>query len=578
MTITEKATAQYVAKDSNPTAPLLQYFVPTEPSGTGDVQGIDQIGAGQKTGKTKTIKRRSSVKVTTTKPKAKKGTATLPILLSPESALKKVDKQDILFGTSSQLAEEESPTFLRDLQQALKVSEASPDPDSFADSAYGDETPMKPKHVRCFKGGQIATSNRLWSSAARDSEGNLITAEVLDLANSSPACQSTKDAEATREVVEGRVGLPQSPREGLNDDTWMVLDDTASSVVLKGRTDRQMHEQDDGHPHVEVIVNPTTEASLRKRPRSKSQRAKVVKAKSKLSVVQPPPNAQMPEFRGYPTTRLATELASYGFKPVKSRDQIIALLEKCWESKNRVALQLLATNVNLNKNTKERTETESNIKKPISKTSPLKYSKRLPLPNILCPTEPAGEAVPVSRPRGRPRKNTESSAIVTRPLPECKESTAVPPGHDKPDKARRKVIAVHLEEIDDSDTPPTPSPPRRRSSPTTPQPLDLTPATAEQTPNLTPVAAQKHLFASITKAITTFPRSTNQKHPTWHEKILMYDPIILEDLATWLNTEGLGRIGVDEEVGSAVVRAWCEERSVCCLWKENMRGGTRARY
>jgi hypothetical protein len=39
---------------------------------------------------------------------------------------------------------------------------------------------------------------------------------------------------------------------------------------------------------------------------------------------------------------------------------------------------------------------------------------------------------------------------------------------------------------------------------------------------------------------------------------------------------GLGRVGVDEEVGTAVVRAWCEEKSVCCLWKENLWGGVRA--
>jgi len=58
----------------------------------------------------------------------------------------------------------------------------------------------------------------------------------------------------------------------------------------------------------------------------------------------------------------------------------------------------------------------------------------------------------------------------------------------------------------------------------------------------------------------------------------MYDPIVLEDLAYWLNTEGLGWGGVDEEVGPGVVKAWCEGKSVCCLWRENLRGGARARH
>ena len=58
----------------------------------------------------------------------------------------------------------------------------------------------------------------------------------------------------------------------------------------------------------------------------------------------------------------------------------------------------------------------------------------------------------------------------------------------------------------------------------------------------------------------------------------MYDPIVLEDLASWLNTVGLGKIGVDEEVGAMEVRAWCEEKGICCLWKENLKGGGRGRY
>ena len=60
--------------------------------------------------------------------------------------------------------------------------------------------------------------------------------------------------------------------------------------------------------------------------------------------------------------------------------------------------------------------------------------------------------------------------------------------------------------------------------------------------------------------------------------MLMYEPIILEDLTAWLNTEGLNRIDEDNEVSPEQVKAWCEGRSVCCLWRENLRGGARARW
>ena len=58
----------------------------------------------------------------------------------------------------------------------------------------------------------------------------------------------------------------------------------------------------------------------------------------------------------------------------------------------------------------------------------------------------------------------------------------------------------------------------------------------------------------------------------------MYDPIILEDLTAWLNTVGLGNVGVDEEIEVGVVKEWCESQSVCCVWRESLRGGARARW
>jgi hypothetical protein len=53
----------------------------------------------------------------------------------------------------------------------------------------------------------------------------------------------------------------------------------------------------------------------------------------------------------------------------------------------------------------------------------------------------------------------------------------------------------------------------------------------------------------------------------------MYDPIVLEDLALWLNTEGLNAVGYDGEAKGVQVKAWCRARSVCCLWKISSRKG-----
>ncbi|KAI6805742.1 hypothetical protein KC332_g739 [Hortaea werneckii] len=187
---------------------------------------------------------------------------------------------------------------------------------------------------------------------------------------------------------------------------------------------------------------------------------------------------------------------------------------------------------------------------------------------------------------------------------------------------------IDIDEIyDDDPSPPTPSPPRRRpSSAASPvQPLTFSTtsaATAPSAQNKHPAALsttaylkstdpqwstiQPLLFPRITHAIRTQPPSTNPSQPSWNQKILLYDPIVLEDLTAWLNdTIGI-RIPVqrkvakkhqprtksaekddevdqevevkDEEVKCWMVQKWCEERSVCCLWKEGLRGGVRSRY
>lgn len=584
VTITEKATAQYMVKDPNPTAPLLQYFVPGDPSGTGGCQVTDRDDTVNPKKQAKPAKARS------TKRKLKNGTAALPMLLSPESALKKVHNQDILFGTSSQLAQEESPTFLRELQQALKISEVASNLGSCVNSAYRAETPTKPKVIKSLKGARVS-SGGLWTSAARDSEGNLMDAEVVNLADSPPA---NTDPESVGVIREAMIEACTLPIESPKDDAWMVLDHTITTEACsKDKPGKQSKEQEPMHPDDKNIMpSHSEEANLEKRSRSKSPAIKTKKTKSKTTMVQLSQTIQKPDYVGYPTARLATELSSYGFKPIKNRDQMIAILEKCWEGNNRVALQSLTTNANpLNSgpsNTKRVVEAETGVEKPQAKVpSPSKREKPSST-EPLRPAKPAQAAEPVpKKPRGRPRKTTtteQPTAGATQPRKGTRTTTTAPsPKTKKPNTAKRKTTpAITVEEISDSDTPLTPSPPRRRSSrssPTTPRPLDLRPASAaEPTPSLSPATAQALLFANITKAITTFTRSTDPRYPTWHEKILMYDPIVLEDLAYWLNTEGLGRVGVDEEVGPGVVKAWCEGRSVCCLWRENLRGGARARH
>ncbi len=93
-----------------------------------------------------------------------------------------------------------------------------------------------------------------------------------------------------------------------------------------------------------------------------------------------------------------------------------------------------------------------------------------------------------------------------------------------------------------------------------------------------PTDQQAQLFGIITKAVQSAPPTKDPQQPSWHEQMLMYDPIILEDLTAWLNAGQLDRVGYDGEVGPADVKIWCESKSVCCLWRVNLHGKERKRF
>jgi len=106
---------------------------------------------------------------TKTKKSTKKVTLAVPQkLLSPVAAQKRLEKQDILFGTSSQLAREDSPTFLRELQQAIKASESQ----AMEESQDEVVPAMRRKSL-----SNLQATRKLWSVGARDDEMKVLKPE-----------------------------------------------------------------------------------------------------------------------------------------------------------------------------------------------------------------------------------------------------------------------------------------------------------------------------------------------------------------------------------------------------------------
>lgn len=549
-TVTEKATAPFAPVKSIETPSLLQYFVAPTTAGC----EVPARGAIDDPDTPVTLRARSSVKKKLatskqTKTKANKLVQEQPILLSPESAMKTARNQELVFGTSSQLAREESPTCIRDLQLAMKESESTVEQTQPRANNY-DFLDLPSGRSRSSNVQAIRASRSLWSAASRDINGSLVEVEVVNLADTpKPPCMVTKFVAPTK--IPGALG-PQLQSNEETEQSHEIQDGSAVpklALITSPALEQHLQEPEPGMPRS------VAEAALRNRPKSKSP----VK---KASTARPTTN-QMPNYEGFTEVQLRKEVASNGFKPIKKREAMIMLLKQCWESKTLIALQELPANVNLPKPVKETISTD----KP-ELSSPSKKRGRPPkVPDPVATDVPKDGNAPPKKPRGRPKKDTTATT---------------------PQKRKRKakqalseaIVSAGDDEIYDS-SPPTPSPPRRRSPPKLPEQLPLG-LSQGKTANVASTAVKTrdraHLFSQITKAVTSFPPSHDPKRLTWYEKILMYDPIVLEDLTIWLNAEGLGNIGEDDEVWPSLVKEWCEERSVCCLWRENLRGGARGRW
>lgn len=526
-TITEKATAPFVPTDPLTAPSLLQCFSPSEaPPDVETVRNETSANAKMKPPAKKAPKPK------TTNPLAKK--LKRPVLLSPESAMKNAKDQELVFGTSSQLAREESPTTIKDLQNAMEESAIM--------SQESDNLIMPAGKFRTSNSLALVRPRNLWTVATRDTDGSLLEAETVDLtATPKPARSKSELAPCLVTASEGIAqNLPNcQQRSGSNHD------------IDPANLDLETTPKPQNIPQ-ESIPKTVAEAALRKRP---SNRCPVKNATNSKS----DPN-QMPNYQGFTDAQLAKAVAAYGFKSIKKRAAMITLLEKCWESK--VSLAFLEVQANLHP-----PPPVTNPADPEVSTKSTSPKKRGRPPKTTTAANLVADQPPPKKPRGRPKKDP----TVTTPPPKSKRKAK------SPVKALSEALVTAEDDIYDS-SPPTATPPRRSSKSPHQLPLKEKTNTPVKASVVKGREARDQLFAQMTKAITTFPPTNDIKNMTFHEKILMYEPIVLEDLTTWLNTQGLASVGEDDEVEPLLVKEWCEERSVCCLWRENLRGGARARY
>lgn len=503
-----------------------------------EIQNVISQPAPRKKRAKKSSKDDGTGKAVKKKPQRKVPSA--PILYSPETAMKRVKRQEFLFGTSSQLAREESPSFIRDLQAAIQESETVPLPpeDGFDELILREaelSEELGVEHQRCLPRGR----KNLWTAAARD----------LDSCMLQPA---DKVCYGTCPKGEQELAPQRGERSLVNEDSMPKADAHDESIfdhiaeVADSRSKTQGAKEDNWLPIEDVEVISANEQHCRTASH----------INQKGAVQDSPPNFYA------------------------SLDSPLTLTD------DRV-LQQLVPNLGFH-NTKAR---------PTAKRSQ-SLKGRLPTES-----EAATSDITIARkPRGRPKKNPDEPS-----KPRTRKQKATPVDLRKSietpiqDIGHSVVTEWHnLDDIQDSEPSLAPSPPRRRLTPpkSGPESLELTSpsrGTASKLSKTTAKAARPIkpagpewealrplLFTKITTAVKGQPPTTDLKTPSWWEKMLLYDPIVVEDFTRWLTEKGL----VDDEglaehlemIRPWMVQKWCEDNSVCCLWKEGLRGGVRKKY
>lgn len=526
-------------------------------------------------------------------------------LYSPEAARTAEQGQAFLFGTSSQLQAEESPSFIREMQTALLESEYGCE----SEALTGSQTKSRTKVPSALDGTNLSVGQGdrdLWCTAARDKDGH-----TLEYHRMRPERQVAAKVDPV---------APFAPESAVSEGE-PGLQEAISRRSPSPQTEAQRHEN---RKLVDLCgTSPTAPAPVVFEPQDKSP-------------LSPEPLTCIPSVQAATeaTTTAAHPPSDDSWMMLRSDSPVGNQIDKRQEllptlsPRPYVSLPRAATSPGLLRTALADLDANVGI---TAQTSPVKANGigQRSYATKSAPEEP-------KRRRGRPRKGSNASAAASKsPKRRGRPPKAAPTNDDaihgasRPHPAKLQTSAsqptiasefVNIDEISDSESPTTPSPPRRRatSSPPAMQPLDLM-AIASPCTNAKVLTAgastlkpsdtnwpsiQNKLFPQITAAVKSTPPSNDMNQPTWHEKILIYDPIVLEDFTAWLNGQNLrvemqrlkpkakakgrkkkGEVSeepeyetVSEELKSWMVQKWCEEKSICCLWKEGLRGGVRTRY
>lgn len=485
-----------------------------------------------------TAKGRSRVRKVSTRLPAKHKPVTEK-LLSPTSAVLRMNRQEILFGTSSQLALEESPTTVRQIQRALTESEQ----DMKEEAHFLLKASSQWPRLRRVEG-----KRGLWRESTRDNDGgllkdteNMYTPEpdraqdlplVMDIAHEEPSSPSGfVDIDKVEPVAPIMISSDEPTPPRLRSQKHIV-----NSIPPDKAFDRVFKDIDD----LNSGLPPSNQSA-----ETQNSFVDIDDFQSALSAVAYEPPASISSL---PASVLAAGTAT-------------ALSEKSQgqSQKDKSAVPLVSA-------------TPSPLRKPFSPqrlpyTPPKGSGRFVNIEEILDSEDEALEVFSSTSPRIDKLPNSPSLPLAFERGPSA--SVGIQAGVPRITPIFR-ILTSHLEWA-----------------------------------NIRP-----SICASITAHVRSIPPTTDPQQPSWYERILMYDPIILEDFTAYLNSNTNLRtykratqkqikafnnelkmngnaildverddqvLAIEKELEVHMIRDWCQEASICCIHAKESRRRESAR-
>ncbi|KAH7377409.1 hypothetical protein BKA66DRAFT_513694 [Pyrenochaeta sp. MPI-SDFR-AT-0127] len=554
-TITDLVTEKYAPRDaiSNAHAANNNFSHPqniVEKVPLNDVETNSHTHPKAAPRKHSTSKPRSAKKDSKAKSKKASAEASNPLpekLLSPVSAVTRMNRQEILFGTSSQLALEDSPTMVRQLQLAIKESEGDAD-------ALPDDDVLKTEQLRWPKLRKIQGRRALWAASARDDAGNML--EHIENVYI-PEPDRTQDPPL---LMDGTHDRPARQSVLMDNDELnppsavLISSDLPTPPCTMSQGSETNKHTDYGCLHDSTFDDID---DFEQEPPPSNQNVSSQNRFLDINDFSLPPSGQMKRF---PPRALRPPAAGHSEGSSPNR------IGRSTKPPSTVSLEGIPSKAT-HKPLESKITVADTIFQPPS--TPLQPTKRfIDIEEILDSEDEALEVFSPTPPRIRRLQEQDPLPLVSF------DGSLI----QSPIKNSRISSVTSVDRI-----------------PTT---------------NLQWNHIREQTFEKITAYIRSLPPTTDPQNPSWHEKILMYDPIIIEDFTSYLNTHtsirtfkratqkqikswnqvlktnGDAALSVDEsgeevlairkELEAYMVQGWCESLGVCCIWGEGRgKGGVR---